>query len=186
MCVCVCVRARVCVCAYVCVCGCVCMHACVCEWGLSIGKQWHYMVLPYCTTVNNHLLCLLTTNWGSDVTKRQKTSVHGSVKHCIWISLLYINAHVENGSCANVRGEYFRSDTPVGGRTSTLLDPYFYFAFLNSLTPQTHTHPRSQSLLWACQIQSDNGHLCTICLVARSLPRLLPLLCEWSHLQRSS
>ena len=22
----------------------------------------------------------------------------------------------------------------------TLLDPYFYFAFLNSLTPQTHTH----------------------------------------------
>ena len=30
--------------------------------------------------------------------------------------------------------------TPVGGRTSTLLDPYFYSAILFTLIPQTHTH----------------------------------------------
>ena len=73
------------------------------------------------------------------------------------VSPLYINAHVENRSYVNVRGTfrcyqvlkngYFMSDTPVGGWTSTLLDPYFYFAFL-FLIPQTHTYTHTYIHVW--------------------------------------
>ena len=39
------------------------------------------------------------------------------------------------------KNEYFRSDTPVGGRTSTLPNPQFLFCTFISLIPKhTHTH----------------------------------------------
>ena len=48
------------------------------------------------------------------------------------------------------RNGYLWSDTPVGGQTSTLLDPYFYFAFSFSLIPQTHTHTIISKTMATC------------------------------------
>ena len=83
---------------------------------------------------------------------------------------MYINAHVENGSYANVRGTFrcyqlkinvFRSDTPVGGWTSTLPDPYFYFAFYFSYPSNTHTQAVYQKILQLSYVDKliDQVHL---------------------------
>ena len=57
---------------------------------------------------------------------------------CIWLHILSLKKgwYIKMMGFSD-KNEYW---TPVGGRTSTLPDPYFYFAILFTLIPQTHTH----------------------------------------------
>ena len=66
------------------------------------------------------------------------------------VSLLYINAHVENRSCQCEGNIQMLSSKNVGlthlwedGRVATLPDPYFYLLFYFSYPSNTHTHTLS-------------------------------------------
>ena len=99
---------------------------------------------------------------------------------------MYAIVHVENRSYANIqmlssKNEYFRSDTPVGGQTSTgpLVILHFYYLSYPQTHTHTHTHTHVHVHTLALVKEEEGGSVPTFTWIATQLtlspPSLLPL-----------